>query len=83
MLVTAQNNAKPAGGTEATVFGPFYVEGAPVVENGADLSNGALSTTNYCVVAQNGYSVGGILVMEGLARTWTGKRRPWCDHAAI
>lgn len=30
------------------------------------------------VVAQNGTSVGGILVMEGLARTWTGRRRPWC-----
>lgn len=30
------------------------------------------------VVAQNGYSVGGILVMEGLARSWTGHRRPWC-----
>jgi micrococcal nuclease len=30
------------------------------------------------VVAQNGYSVGGMLVSEGLARTWTGRRRPWC-----
>lgn len=28
-LVTAQNHAKPAGCTEATVFGPFYVEGSP------------------------------------------------------
>lgn len=41
MLVTAQNNAKPTGCTEATVFGPFYVEGAPEVANGADISNGA------------------------------------------
>jgi len=40
-LVTAQNNAKPAGCTEATVFGPFFVEGAPEYENGADISNGA------------------------------------------
>jgi len=40
-LVTAQNNAKPTGCTEATVFGPFFVEGAPMVENGADISNGA------------------------------------------
>jgi endonuclease YncB( thermonuclease family) len=30
------------------------------------------------VVEQNGTSVGGILVMEGLARTWTGRRQPWC-----
>jgi hydroxyquinol 1,2-dioxygenase len=41
MLVTAQNNAKPAGCTEATVLGPFYVEGAPEVPDGADIANGA------------------------------------------
>ena len=43
-LVTAQNNAKPAGCTEATVFGPFFVEGAPRVEPGADIANGAKGT---------------------------------------
>jgi len=41
MLVMAQNNKKPSKCTEATVFGPFYVEGAPEYENGADISNGA------------------------------------------
>jgi hydroxyquinol 1,2-dioxygenase len=41
MLVTAQNHAKPAGCTESTVFGPFYVEGSPAYENGADVANGA------------------------------------------
>jgi hydroxyquinol 1,2-dioxygenase len=41
MLVTAQNNARPAGCTEATVFGPFFVQGAPEYANGADISNGA------------------------------------------
>jgi len=41
MLVTAQNNAKPTGCTEATVFGPFFVEGAPEYECGADIANGA------------------------------------------
>ncbi|VXC14728.1 Hydroxyquinol 1,2-dioxygenase [Burkholderia sp. 8Y] len=41
MLVMAQNNKKPAECTEATVFGPFYVEGAPEYENGADIANGA------------------------------------------
>lgn len=30
-----------AGVTEATVFGPFFVEGAPLYENGDDLANGA------------------------------------------
>lgn len=29
MLTVAMNNDKPAGCTEATVFGPFHVEGAP------------------------------------------------------
>lgn len=43
-LVTAQNNAKPAGCTEATVFGPFFVEGAPRVAHGADIANGAKGT---------------------------------------
>ncbi|VCU68688.1 Hydroxyquinol 1,2-dioxygenase [Pigmentiphaga humi] len=41
MLTVAQNNDKPAGCTEATVFGPFHVQGAPHYEPGADISNGA------------------------------------------
>jgi hydroxyquinol 1,2-dioxygenase len=40
-LVTAQNNARPPGCTESTVFGPFYVESAPELPNGADVSQGA------------------------------------------
>jgi hydroxyquinol 1,2-dioxygenase len=42
MLTIAMNNAKPPGCTEATVFGPFHVEGAPHYEMGADLANGAI-----------------------------------------
>jgi hydroxyquinol 1,2-dioxygenase len=41
MLVTALNNRKPEGCTEATVFGPFHVEGAPEYALGDDLANGA------------------------------------------
>nr|BAM65762.1 hydroxyquinol 1,2-dioxygenase [Ralstonia pickettii] len=41
MLTVCMNNRKPAGCTEATVFGPFHVEGAPHYEDGADLANGA------------------------------------------
>ncbi|MBL8330225.1 MAG: intradiol ring-cleavage dioxygenase [Rubrivivax sp.] len=40
-LVTAMNHRYAAGCTEATVFGPFHVEGAPHYEAGADLANGA------------------------------------------
>jgi hydroxyquinol 1,2-dioxygenase len=44
MLVVAMNNDKPAGATESTVFGPFYVEGAPKFECGDDVANGAVGT---------------------------------------
>lgn len=30
------------------------------------------------VVILDGYSVGDALVSEGLARTWAGRREPWC-----
>jgi len=41
MLTIAMNNEKPAGCTEATVFGPFYVEDAPSYDLGEDVANGA------------------------------------------
>ena len=30
------------------------------------------------ILVRNGRSLGDILVQEGLARTWTGRRQPWC-----
>lgn len=30
------------------------------------------------VLVRNGRSLGDILVSEGLARTWSGRREPWC-----
>lgn len=44
MLTVAMNNDKPAGCTEATVFGPFHVEGAPQYELGDNIANGAKGT---------------------------------------
>jgi hydroxyquinol 1,2-dioxygenase len=41
MLTVALNNKKPSGCTEATVFGPFHVDGAPQYALGEDISNGA------------------------------------------
>ena len=41
MLTIALNHAKPAGATEATVFGPFHTGDAPRVEQGADIAHGA------------------------------------------
>lgn len=44
MLLVAQNHDKPAGCTEATVFGPFHTEDAPHLPDGADLRGGAPGT---------------------------------------
>ena len=41
MLVVALNHAKSAQATEATVFGPFHVQGAPQLALGGDISGGA------------------------------------------
>jgi hydroxyquinol 1,2-dioxygenase len=60
MLVIAQNHRKPAGCTEATVFGPFYVANAPEYPLGADLAQGAKGEPCYVqatVRGPNGESV--------------------------
>ncbi len=41
MLVDALNHRKPSGATESTVLGPFYIEGAPDLPNGADIAHGS------------------------------------------
>ena len=33
------------------------------------------------IVTVNGRSVGDQLVSEGLARTWSGRREPWCPNS--
>jgi hydroxyquinol 1,2-dioxygenase len=42
MLTVAMNHPKQGDATESTVFGPFFVEAAPLFQNGDDLS-GALT----------------------------------------
>lgn len=62
-LVTAQNNVKPEGCTEATVFGPFFVEGAPDYTLGADISNGASGEPCFVsgrVTARDGTPLAGV-----------------------
>src|SRR5690242_12811092 len=61
-LVTAMNNRRSPGCTEATVFGPFHVEGAPEFENGDDIANGAPGEPCWVsgrVVSRDGTPVGG------------------------
>ena len=41
MQTVAINNEAYKGATEATVFGPFFVEGSPRIENGEDIAFGA------------------------------------------
>jgi hydroxyquinol 1,2-dioxygenase len=38
MMMVQVNNQKPVGATEATVLGPFYLEGAPDYEYGANIA---------------------------------------------
>ncbi|QOZ24614.1 intradiol ring-cleavage dioxygenase [Bradyrhizobium sp. CCBAU 51753] len=40
MLVDAINHRMPAGATETTVLGPFFVAAAPEVQSGADIAGG-------------------------------------------
>ena len=67
-LVTAQNNVKPAGCTEATVFGPFFVESAPEYENGADIANGA--TGQPCFVGGNVRGLNGEPIAGAKISVW-------------
>ena len=49
MLTVAMNNQKPPGCTEATVFGPFFVEDAPEVPLGGDDRYQCHNQQNPCV----------------------------------
>lgn len=65
MLTVAMNNDKPAGCTEATVFGPFHIEGAPHYALGADVANGARGepcTVRASIKGLDGQPVAGAVV---------------------
>lgn len=51
--------------------GPFELE--PIAGRDLDRYGRKLR-----IVTRNGRSLGDMLVAEGLARTWTGSRQPWC-----
>jgi len=76
-LVTAQNNSKPAGCTEATVFGPFFVEGAPRVEHGADIANGAKGAP--CVVRGQVRALDGTPVAGAVIDVWQADEEGFYD----
>ncbi len=68
MLTVAMNNDKPAGCTEATVFGPFFVEGAPHYAHGDDVGNGAVGEP--CEVRGTVRSLGGEPVAGAVIDVW-------------
>jgi endonuclease YncB( thermonuclease family) len=52
--------------------GPFELHPLP---NGQDRDSYGRQLR---IVTRRGRSLGNVLVREGLARTWSGRRRPWC-----
>lgn len=73
MLTVAMNNDQPQGCTEATVFGPFHVEGAPCYENGADIANGAAGEP--CLVRGRVQGLGGEPVAGATIEVWQADAR--------
>ncbi|MEY2535495.1 MAG: hydroxyquinol 1,2-dioxygenase [bacterium] len=47
MLVDALANPRPAGATESTVLGPFYVPGSPVLDHGATIASEPAGTPTW------------------------------------
>ena len=68
MLVIGLNNHKPAGATESTVFGPFFVAGSPPIANGADLANGASGAP--CFVQGRVLSLAGEPIAAARIEVW-------------
>lgn len=68
MLTVAMNNKKPAGCTEATVFGPFYVQDSPKYQNGDDVANGASGEP--CVVRGTVRGLDGKPVPHATLEVW-------------
>ncbi len=68
MLTVALNNDKPKGCTEATVFGPFHVEGAPHFEHGADVAQGAPGQP--CTVRGSVRALDGSPVADAVIDVW-------------
>ena len=68
MLTVALNNDKPVECTEATVFGPFHVDGAPEFELGSNISNGAKGVP--CKVRGSVRGLSGELIPNALIDVW-------------
>lgn len=68
MLVDAINHRHGTAGTESTVFGPFFVEGAPHVELGGDIAPGLPGEPTY--VSGRVTSPDGTPIADALIDVW-------------
>jgi hydroxyquinol 1,2-dioxygenase len=68
MLTVGLGNPSTSGATESTVFGPFFVEGSPGVELGADIANGAPGQP--CLVSGRVLNTKGEPIAGALVETW-------------
>lgn len=76
-LVTAQCNRRPAGCTEATVFGPFYVPDSPAYRNGDDIANGASGEP--CFVGGTVRGIDGEPIADARIDVWQSDDEGWYD----
>jgi hydroxyquinol 1,2-dioxygenase len=81
MLVVAQNNRKPSECTEATVFGPFHIEGAPLYALGDDISNGAKG--ELCYVDAQVVGLQGEPVANALVDVWQADEAGFYDSQYV
>jgi hydroxyquinol 1,2-dioxygenase len=87
-LVTAQNNRKPSGCTESTVFGPLFVEGAREYRSGDDISDGVSGEP--CFVSGRVLSLDGTPIASARIDVWQSdeegfydvQRQPECSLTA-
>lgn len=68
MLVDAINHRMPAGATQTTVLGPFYVDSPPVMKHGADLSAGV--TGEPLLVEGRVLSADGQPIVDAVVDVW-------------
>jgi hydroxyquinol 1,2-dioxygenase len=68
MQTVAINNEAYANATEATVFGPFFVQDAPLIESGGDISGGA--TGEPCWVEGTVTDVSGAPIVGARIEVW-------------
>ncbi len=77
MLTVGLGNPKPAGATESTVFGPFFVEGSPEVAQGGDIANGAPGQP--CLVSGRVLDTKGEPIAKALVETWQADEEGFYD----